>query len=132
MINVKHWDHVLPAQWHWKNFTPREMACSHCNALILDEEAMNRLQAARWDYGRSIIIARAYSCEEHNIAVGGAKDSAHPRGTAFDPYPATSGNLAEMLESFYKVGWLGYGMGAGKLHFDYDLKLGKRAWYYGK
>ena len=132
MIQYDDWRVVPAGEWFLENFTPKELACPHCDALMLDEEAGRRLQSARWLYGKPIVIASAYRCKEHNSAVGGSANSAHTRGAAFDPQPQAPADLADMLAAFWKVGWLGFGMGAGKLHFDYDRELGRRSWYYGK
>jgi len=123
----------FPAEmWKWPNFSPVEMACPHCEGLLIVPRVMDRLQAVRYIYGHSIIIASAYRCKEHNTAIGGGENSAHMRGTAVDAYPGRGGDLAGLLDAFNTVGWLGHGMGAGKLHFDWDHELGKRAWYYGE
>ncbi len=125
----------VPAQdWRWRHFSPREIACTHCDALIVVPEALDRLEAARVLYGSPILLASAYRCPLHPIEVakkGGP--GSHSTGTAFDPYP-TTGTLAAMLDAFYKVGVLGRGMGLkdGKMHihFDWDETRGKRAWGY--
>ena len=122
---------VKPEDWPWYNFTPAEMACPHCFKLLIEPDLMDQLQAARLIYGAPISIASAYRCLIHNRTVGGADDSAHPRGTAVDPKdPETGAARRKLLNAFIAAGFAGIGMGAHKLHFDVDL-LGPRAWHYG-
>ena len=122
-------------EWHWRHFSPMEIACTHCDSIIVVPEALDRLEAVRVLYGKPIILASAYRCALHPEEV--AKKTgpgSHTTGTAFDPYPAGRGDLAAMLDAFYQVGVLGRGMGLrnGKMHihFDWDKTRGSRAWGY--
>lgn len=71
-------------KWRWPNFSPREIACKGTNGLIVDEVAMDRLQTLRNALAAPIILTSAYRSPEHNRRVGGAKNSYHMRGQAFD------------------------------------------------
>lgn len=75
---------VKPEEWRWKNFSPREIACKGTGTLLVNEEALDRLQALRETLGRPLLITSAYRSPQHNKAVGGAKDSYHMKGVAFD------------------------------------------------
>ncbi len=130
----EHWNQVPEDKkiWPWPHFTPKELACSCCDGLIIVPEALDRLQAGRFLYGRGIYVASAYRCVKRNTELGGAENSAHPRGTAFDPYLPAVGNLAQFQNAMNAVGpWMGRGSGAGKMHLDFDRELGERAWFYG-
>lgn len=130
-MEYERWQDVPKADWPWANFQPKEMACSHCGKILIEPELMDRLQAARLIYGSGITVASGYRCPAHNAAVGGAADSAHTRGTAVDPKdPGTGASRRKLIGAFLAAGFQGFGMGAGKLHFDVDL-LGARAWFYG-
>lgn len=130
-LSYPHWNLVPASDWTWPHFTPRELACPHCNAIIVEPDMLDRLEAARLIYGAPIVIASAYRCPVHNAAIGGAKDSAHPRGTAVDPKdPETGIARRKLIAAFFAAGFEGFGMGAHKLHFDVD-PLGFRAWHYG-
>ncbi len=108
------------------------MACPHCGEIKFSAEFMDRLEAFRLLYGGPVLLASAYRCEEHNAAVGGAPDSTHKRGYGCDPRdPGDGVKRKRMLEAIYRVGFTGFGMGAGKLHIDLDTSLGERAWFYG-
>ena len=75
---------VPPSVWSWPSFSPREMACKGTGKLVIDEDAMNKLQALRDMLGKPLIITSAYRSPEHNSAVGGAKASKHMEAIAFD------------------------------------------------
>lgn len=130
----EHWSEVNQEEWPWFHFSARELACTHCGKLVLDTNAMDRLQAVRLIYGRPIYVASAYRCPNHPIEAAKDQPGAHSRGAAFDPYPGNGGDLAEMEDAFFQVGVLGRGKGlrdgSMHLHFDWDTTLGKRSWGY--
>jgi len=70
--------------WDWSSFSPREMACKGTGKLIIDTEAMGKLQHLRSVLGKPMLITSAYRSPEHNKRVGGAKRSKHLEGIAFD------------------------------------------------
>ena len=70
--------------WTWPSFSPREMACKGTGLLVIDTDAMDKLQALRDALGKPLIITSAYRSPEHNRAVGGAKASKHMEAIAFD------------------------------------------------
>ncbi|MCC5987294.1 MAG: DUF882 domain-containing protein [Pararhodobacter sp.] len=70
--------------WHWKNFSPAEIACRGTGQLKLNPAAMDRLQALRDRLGKPMILRSAYRTPEHNRSVGGAPRSKHMEGIAFD------------------------------------------------
>jgi zinc D-Ala-D-Ala carboxypeptidase len=78
------WRDVPPDKWRWKNFSPREMACKGTGQLLIDEVAMDNLQKLRDTLGRPLIVVSAYRSPEHNRKVGGAPNSYHLKGCAFD------------------------------------------------
>ena len=80
----KHWQDFPKEHWRWSSFSPREMASKREGELMVDEDAMDKLQALRAKLGRPVIITSAYRSKAHNAAVGGAQESLHLRGKAFD------------------------------------------------
>ena len=121
-------------QWRarWPNFSPAEMSCTHCGQLLVDPFALDNLQKVRTIYAAPIYIASAYRCEEHNDIIGGSPNSAHLRGRGYDPKRPRSGKqLYALLDAIWQVKPLGFGMGANKLHIDWDFELGHRVWMYG-
>lgn len=87
MTLFTHWREA-EGVWRWPSFSPAEIA-SHDAArvkgpLLLDEAAMDRLQALRDALGKPMIVNSAYRSPAHNARVGGAKASMHLLGRAFD------------------------------------------------
>ena len=72
------------AAWRWPNFSPAEIACRGTGKLLVNEAALDKLQALRLRLGKPLIMRSAYRSPEHNRAVGGAKASKHMEGIAFD------------------------------------------------
>ena len=86
-INMRYyqsWKDVKPADWKWKNFSPRELACKGTGSLLVDDTALDKLQELREKLGVPLLITSAYRSPEHNKTVGGAKESYHMKGVAFD------------------------------------------------
>lgn len=79
-----HWSQFPMEQWRWPNFSPQELACKGTGRLSIDFEALDKLQALRTQLGRPLIITSAYRSPEHNENVGGARNSFHMLGKAFD------------------------------------------------
>lgn len=84
MAFYQHWRNVPAATWRWPDFSPAEIACRGTGRLLVNEEALDRLQALRRAIDRPMIVNSAYRSPEHNARVGGAKKSQHLSGAAFD------------------------------------------------
>jgi zinc D-Ala-D-Ala carboxypeptidase len=84
MTHYQSWRDVPESAWRWKNFSPRELACKGTGSLLVDPTALDRLQALRDRLGVPLLVTSAYRSPEHNRKVGGAKDSFHLKGCAFD------------------------------------------------
>jgi zinc D-Ala-D-Ala carboxypeptidase len=83
-MQYSHYSNASGAGWRWSSFSPRELACKGTGKLLVNEDALDKLQALRTRLGKPIIVVSAYRSPEHNRRVGGAKNSQHMRGTAFD------------------------------------------------
>lgn len=106
-------------QWDWPNFTPAEMASKREGELGIDRDAMTRLQRLRQRLGRPLIITSAYRSAAHNKAVGGAKNSYHKRGKAFD-IRMENHNPVEFEAAARAEGFTGFGYypKSGFMHID--------------
>jgi hypothetical protein len=94
----RHWRDVPESTWRWPNFSPAEIACRGTGKLLINEPALDKLQALRDRLGKPLIVRSAYRSPEHNRAVGGATRSKHLDGAAFDIAMAN-----------HEVGFLGFG-----------------------
>ena len=79
-----HFRDVPESAWRWPSFSPAEIACRGTGRLLVNDEALDRLQALRRVLGRPMIVNSAYRSPEHNARVGGATKSQHLSGAAFD------------------------------------------------
>lgn len=79
-----HFSKVDMKDWRWPSFSPREIACKGTGELVVDDHALDRLQALRDYLGKPLILTSAYRSAAHNKRVGGAKKSKHMEGIAFD------------------------------------------------
>ena len=114
-----HWREVPAAAWRWPNFSPAEIACRGTGKLLVNEAALDKLQALRDRLGKPLIVRSAYRSPEHNRAVGGAKASKHIEGIAFDI--AMANHDPEAFEAAARaVGFQGFGFypRSGFMHID--------------
>ncbi|MCE8523487.1 DUF882 domain-containing protein [Ruegeria pomeroyi] len=114
-----HWRDVPAEAWRWPNFSPAEIACRGTGKLLINEAALDRLQALRDRLGKPLIVRSAYRSPEHNKAVGGAKHSKHMEGAAFDIAMANH-DPAAFEAAARAVGFLGFGFypRSGFIHVD--------------
>lgn len=104
--------------WRWPNFTPAEIACKGTGEILVNEEALDRLQFFRKVLGLPVLINSAYRSERHNQAVGGAPKSKHRQGIAFD-IRITPALTRELIHKGAKVaGFGGIGDYDGFVHID--------------
>jgi zinc D-Ala-D-Ala carboxypeptidase len=94
--------------WRWPNFSPAEIACRGTGKLLINEPALDKLQALRDRLGKPLIVRSAYRSPEHNRAVGGATRSKHLDGAAFDIAMANHDPVA-FEAAARAVGFLGFG-----------------------
>lgn len=113
-------------KWHWKNFTPAELACKHCGEYYHDPDSLDALQLLRGGWGRPIIINSAHRCETHNRAVKGTPNSQHLK-IAFD-CACLRKNQDSFVHAALIAGFTGIGRYAsrGFVHLDTGPKRGWR------
>jgi zinc D-Ala-D-Ala carboxypeptidase len=113
------WCDVPKNAWRWPNFSPAEIACRGTGKLLINEPALDRLQALRDRLGKPLIVRSAYRSPEHNRAVGGAGRLKQLDGTAFDIAMANH-DPAAFEASARAVGFFGFGFypRSGFMHID--------------
>ncbi len=80
------------------HFKLEEFLCPHCGqgATIVKPELLEACERVREIYGKIMPVNSGYRCPAHNLAIGGAKDSAHMEGMAADIFDP-KGELAALL-----------------------------------
>lgn len=118
-MTYKHWRDVPERSWRWPNFSPAEIACRDTGKLLVNEPALDKLQALRDRLGKPLIVRSAYRSPVHNRAVGGAPRSKHMDGTAFDIAMANHDPVT-FEAAARAVGFLGFGYypRSGFMHID--------------
>lgn len=122
-----HYTQVPTHSWPWKNFTPQELACRGTGELLINEHAINCLQALREALGIALTIHSAYRSPIHNARVGGAPLSQHKFARAFD-IGTRNVSADTLMQAALAVGFTGIGVGAKTfLHVDTGPR---RTWRY--
>jgi len=121
-----HWSDVK--QWPYRYFTPRELASKGDGSLLVDHDAIARLDRMRDMIGKPFIITSAYRDPLHNARVGGAPQSYHKRGKAFD-ISLRGHNVDQMKRAAERVGFGGIAVSrrGSFIHVDTGTR---RTWEY--
>jgi len=109
----------IPSEnWRWDPyFLPEEISSHDDQSILVDSDALDTLVRARVLADTPFIITSAYRSPTHNAAVGGAANSAHLRGIAFDI--SLSGHDRErLLGQCQKAGFGSFGKYSTFLHVD--------------
>lgn len=108
MLTFSNWAKVPASIWPWPNFTPAEIACRGTGKIGIDTDALDKLQRLRDLLGVPLMLNSAYRSPEHNLAVGGALQSEHLKGRAFD---VSMANLDPVTfeAAARKAGFTGFG-----------------------
>jgi len=114
-----HFSEVNLSEWRWPSFSPREIACKGTGELLVDDHALDKLQSLRNALGKPLILTSAYRSELHNKRVGGAKNSRHMEGDAFD-VRMDNHDPHEFEAAARAVGFTGFGYypKSGFMHID--------------
>jgi len=119
MTQYNSYTDVPMAGWRWGSFSPRELACKGTGKIVVNETALDMLQALRDRLRKPLILTSAYRSPEHNRRVGGAKNSLHMRGIAFD-VRMDNHDPHEFEAAARAVGFTGFGYypKSGFMHID--------------
>lgn len=108
-------------EWVWPHFNPREFACKCCGEVLFTKEsvsAWDAIQEFRSIVKQPVIINSAYRCENHNKAVGGAENSQHLKGIAFDIRITPRLQRHTIHSAAKKAGFKGFGDYDTFVHID--------------
>jgi len=118
-----------------KNFSEKELSCSHCGENKMTQETVDALQGLRDAIGKPISLSSSYRCPVHNQNVSSTgPDGPHTTGKAIDI--SCSGKLAHEILSFAMIRsntWKGIGISQkGKhksrfIHLD-TIEADNRPW----
>ena len=102
------WRDMPKSHWRWPNFSAQEIACRGDGKIRINEPALDKLQALREKLGVPLIVHSAYRSPAYNRRIGGAKQSMHLQGAAFDISMAN--HDPESFEAAARaVGFTGFG-----------------------
>lgn len=114
-----HFSQVPTSDWRWPSFSPREIASKGEGEILIDDQALDKLQALRHNLGKPLVLTSAYRSPAHNKRVGGAKNSRHMQGDAFD-VRMENHDPHEFEAAARAVGFTGFGYypKSGFMHVD--------------
>lgn len=117
-----HYTLIDERDWPWKYFTPKEIASKGDGLILIDFDAMDKLEEFRGILKEPFTPNSAYRSEAHNKAVGGAKNSMHRQGKAFD-IPIKGKMTRERIKIVAeRVGFTGFGDYDTFVHIDTGRK----------
>jgi len=114
-----HFSQVPMKDWRWPSFSPREIACKGTGEILIDDQALDKLQTLRDRIDKPLVLTSAYRSLSHNKRVGGAKNSRHMQGDAFD-VRMENHDPHEFETAARAVGFTGFGYypKSGFMHID--------------
>lgn len=97
---------------------PKEIACKGSGFIVIDDYSLDSLNCFRHIIGVPFSPNSAYRSEAYNKKVGGAPNSYHRKGMAFD-IPIKDGMSREKIHEVAKiVGFTGFGDYNTFVHID--------------
>jgi zinc D-Ala-D-Ala carboxypeptidase len=109
-------------------FSDYELRCKCCDALVVDEDFLRRLNNARMIAGFPFVITSGYRCPKHNAEVGSTSTN-HTSGKAADIQCLSDNERYRMLNALIIAGMMGIGVGKDFIHADTN-RLTLAVWTY--
>jgi uncharacterized protein YcbK (DUF882 family) len=113
-----HYSEIPAGHWPWRHFRPAEIACRGDGAILVQDEAMHRLEALRERLGQPLVVASGYRSPWYNRKVGGAERSQHMAGKAFDISLRDGLTIEDLVGAAKAVGFTGIGRYRTFVHVD--------------
>lgn len=113
-----HYSEIPESDWPWRYFRPAEIACKGDGAILVQDEAMHRLEALRERLARPLIINSGFRSPWYNAAKDGAPRSQHLVGKAFDIRLPDGMAHEELIAAAMAVGFTGIGRYPTFVHVD--------------
>ena len=113
MGGLIHVSELENSNWPLRHFVPSELQCKCCGRVWNSdaaEKARGLLDDLRELMGEPLRITSATRCPSHNETVGGARNSQHLTGRAFDIYTVGYGQGPTFRHRLvWGAGYLGFG-----------------------
>ena len=129
-----HWRDIDLTAWEWPDFHPSELRCGIGTRIdsgpmgegscFINRQAMDTLQLARDMADKPFIINSAFRTAPYNASVGGAADSQHLFGMAFD-IKLVGHDQTLLVAALKSAGFTGLGFYDTFIHADIGPR---RAW----
>lgn len=87
---------------------------------LISKNLLNKLNQAREEFGKPIVITSGYRTLRHNLEVGGKQNSSHLHGLAADISCNNSSDRFKLVQILLNVGFTRIGIGNSFLHIDID------------
>jgi len=119
---IIHMNDVSAQKWRWKYFTPFEIACKGTGLILINEDALDRLDKFREIVNEPFSPNSAFRSEQHNRNIGGSPNSYHLKGMAFDIPIKGRMTREEIHRVALMVGFTGIGDYDTFVHLDTGVK----------
>lgn len=98
---------------------------------LINKDLLDKLDQAREQFGKPIIITSGYRTIRHNFEVGGKQNSSHLKGLAADISCKNSSDRFKLIQILLKVGINRIGIAKSFIHIDIDTdKTNNVIWTY--
>jgi uncharacterized protein YcbK (DUF882 family) len=115
-----------------KYFIKEEFTCDGKNCFDkVNKKSLSKLDLAREFAGIPFTITSSWRSKSYNMEIGGANNSAHLRGTAFDIACMSSHQRMVIVSALLEAGFTRIGIAKTFIHADDDIELPQEViWLY--
>ena len=113
---------------NYKHFSKKELNCSHCGGVNVDDDFMDKICMIREELGQPMVVTSFYRCKEYNEEIGGAPKSAHLDGEAMDITKISDSYARRVVELAIKHEINGIEVGTHHIHLDDKERIAPVIW----